>query len=58
MCPGGASFSFWGIACKGFLKIKLCKLCSLAQVKHGVAVKDIVEHVLRAWSAATGKPIK
>lgn len=25
------------------------------QVKHGVGVKEIVEHVLGAWETATGK---
>lgn len=25
------------------------------QVKHGVGVKEIVDHVLGAWEAATGK---
>ncbi|XP_074584511.1 urease accessory protein G [Curcuma longa] len=27
-----------------------------AQVKHGIGVKEIVDHILQAWEAATGNP--
>lgn len=33
------------------IELYMCKL----QVKHGVGVKQIIEHVLGAWEVATGK---
>lgn len=29
-----------------------------AQVKNGVGIEEIATHILRAWKAATGNPIK